>query len=240
VRKYEQSSMRKINHPFVMTTFAEQIFALARTAHLEGSMVVLTGRAGSGKTMALRSYTSQNPSVLFITADVTTTKDALLRVIHRLLGMTGAGTLSKIMEDIGDKLRVSERLVIVDESDLLSVHALEALRAIHDSAGVGVLLSGMPRLIEVLRGRRGQFEQLYSRCETHLRLEEYLSNDDSEAIITAYIPEAIEFAKTFVQASRGNTRMMATIVRRCMRIAEKQEISVTQDMVVAVADKMIV
>lgn len=61
-RKSEQAALTRLRPPFVMTTVAEQVFALARAAHLEGSIVVLTGRAGSGKTMSLRAYASQNPS----------------------------------------------------------------------------------------------------------------------------------------------------------------------------------
>lgn len=239
-RKHEQAALTKLNHPFVMTTTAEQVYALARTAHLDGAMVVLTGRAGSGKTVSLKAYAKQEPSVIFVNVNVTSTKEAVLRSIHRAAGMSGSGSLHKVFDDIAEKLRGSERLIIVDEADLLSIYALEALRGIHDAAGVGIVLAGMPRLVEVLRGMHGQFEQIYSRCETHLRLEDRIDQDDAEAIIGSYIGEVDGLAKTFIECSKGNTRMMTNIVRTCCRLAERQKCKVTRDMVSAVAEKMIV
>lgn len=175
-----------------------------------------------------------------VNVDVTYTKEALLRTIHRKAGMSGGGSLHKVMEDIIEKLRGSERLIIVDEADLLSLHGLEALRAIHSETRIGVLLCGMPRLVEVLRGCRGQYEQIYSRCETHLRLDDQIDTDDAEEIIKAYLPEAESLAKTFVDAAHGNTRMLANIARRCLRITQKQRTKISKDMVLAVAETMIV
>lgn len=58
------------------------------------------------------------------------------------------------------ELRDSGRLLMVDEAELLLYRALEVLRRLHDKAGIGIVLAGMPRLLINLKGRRGEFAQL--------------------------------------------------------------------------------
>ncbi|MEV9348723.1 ATPase, partial [Klebsiella pneumoniae] len=79
---------------------------------------------------------------------------------------------------------------LIDEAENLPYRALEVIRRIHDKAGVGVVLAGMPRLIINLKGKRGEYAQLYSRVGFALDLQEKLPQADLQQILTNMVEEA--------------------------------------------------
>jgi DNA transposition AAA+ family ATPase len=84
-------------------------------------------------------------------------------------------------------------LLIVDEAQHLKLEAVEALRAIHDSTGVGLVLSGNESVYAKLTGgtRRAEFAQLFSRVGRRLRLDRP-SPGDVAAILQAWRIEGIK------------------------------------------------
>ena len=240
-RQEEISSLKKVDRKFVEITAAKRIFGLVRLAHLRSKMCVLTGRAGSGKTVTLQEYTKHNPSTILIEADSLHTKDALLREIHRRLGFTGRGVLRHVMDDIVDKLLGSDRLLIIDEADQLSVYALEVIRGIHDKAHIGVVLAGLPRLIENIRGLRGELEQIYSRVVQHLRLDDNLSVEDAGLICRAYLDSGVNgTVKTFHSCARGNARMLTNLIGTTVDYCEHQHVALSKDVVSEISKTMLV
>ena len=61
-----------------------------------------------------------------------------------------------MVSGIVKKLKGSGRMIIIDEAEHLPYKALELLRRVHDKAGMGVLLVGLPRLIHKIMEGRGE------------------------------------------------------------------------------------
>ncbi|USS96016.1 AAA family ATPase [Serratia symbiotica] len=107
--------------------------------------------------MVLRQYASSYKDVILIEADLGYTTKVLLQELCDSLGVNKRGNIHDLTENSITALHDTGWLVLIDEAELLPYRALEAMRRIHDRAGAGVVLAGMPRLLLNLKGRRGEY-----------------------------------------------------------------------------------
>jgi DNA transposition AAA+ family ATPase len=135
-------------------------------------------------------------------------------------------------------LKDTNRLLIIDEAEYLRYETLELIRRIHDMANIGVLLVGLPRLVENLRGRKGQYAMLSSRIGVSASLEN-LRFEDTEQLVHTVIPDANGLCKTFHEYSNGNARVLNKLISRSLRVASINEIKVNAE-VVKEASKLLI
>lgn len=238
-RQKERLKASRKQTVFVMTSVAQKVFEVARICHLDEEIGVCYGHAGLGKTEAIKEYTRRNPDVLLIEADLGCTAKVVFAEIHKKLGMEGRGSIHDMFEDVISKLRDSGRLIIADEAENLPYKALELLRRVHDKAGIGILLVGMPRLLSNLRGKKGEYAQLYSRVGIAGKLES-LRPQDTEKIILSAIPSSNGLWKTFHEASNGNTRVLGKLLLRSVRVAELNGVPVSPDIISQTARLLVI
>jgi len=224
---------------FVMTSVAKKVFEIARICHIDGEIGVCYGDSGVGKTMAVKEYARRNTDVILVEADLGYTAKVLFAELHRRLGMDGRGTIHDMFEDVVAKLRGSGRLIIVDEAEHLPYRALELLRRVYDKAGVGILLVGMPRLIANLRGKKGEYAQLYSRVGVAAKVEG-LKPSDTEEFVKAVMPNSNGVWKAYHEASYGNMRVLCKLLKRSMRVAEINNMAVSPEIVRETAKMLII
>lgn len=236
-RENERKSICKTQ--FVETTVVRHIFDIAKICHVNNEIGVCYGRAGLGKTIAVREYAKLNTDVILIEADLGYTPKILFTEIHKRLGFEGIGNIYSMMLDINQKLKNSNRLIIIDEAEHLPYKALELLRRIYDKAGVGILLVGMPKLLANLRGQKGQYEQLYSRVGVSKEIE-LLGVEDIEKIIDRSLPEAISMTEKFLEKSGGNTRVLSKLILRADKAAKLNDSLVDEEIIDEVAKLLIV
>ncbi|MCH5149260.1 MAG: AAA family ATPase [Spirochaetales bacterium] len=211
---------------FVPTTGARKYMEAARLAHRDGSIRVCYGDAGLGKTWAGREYARQNPGTIFIEASADFSPRVLLQEILMALGREGRGTNHAMRREICDVLRNSRRLLIVDEAENLPYRSLEILRRIYDETEIGILLAGMPRLLANLKGKRGDFKQLYSRIAGVFTLDK-LSEEDVRLILEARLGEVDEkSAATFHYQSNANGRTLKFLMSETARLCQLNDRSV--------------
>lgn len=237
-RQREKRETPKRIVPFVRTTVARKVMEVARIAHLENEIGVVSGDAGLGKTFAVREYTRLNPGVILIEADLGYTARTLFQELHRMLGYDGRGALHDLFSDVVMKLRGADRLIIVDEAEHLPYRALEMLRRVYDKAGIGILLVGMPRLVANLKGRRAEYAQLYSRVGVAARLER-LTERDTLSIVTAIEEPAARLSDDYHRCSGGNARVLSKLVLRSLRVAEVNKTRLSRQVVERTADMLI-
>ncbi|ECI7964147.1 ATPase [Salmonella enterica subsp. enterica] len=221
-RELEKEKNRRIQAHFVTTEMAAKGLEVLAYAHQECEICVLYGAAGLGKTMLLKEYVSRNKDALLIEADPGYTARTILEELCRLLGVKVRGNIHELIDACVRELRGSGRLLMVDEAELLPYRALEILRRLHDKAGTGVVLAGMPRLLINLKGRRGEFAQLYSRVALALNLGDTLSRDDFNQIAVDMMPEAGEsdIGDALYARSLGNARRLFKLARGVYRICD--------------------
>ncbi|EDG5395806.1 AAA family ATPase [Salmonella enterica subsp. enterica serovar Bovismorbificans] len=228
-RELEKEKNRRIKVRFVTTAMAAKGLEVLAYAHQECEICVLYGAAGLGKTMVLREYAARNRDAVLIEADPGYTARTLLEELCRQLGVKVRGNIHELIDACVRELRDSGRLLMVDEAELLPYRALEVLRRLHDKAGIGIVLAGMPRLLINLKGRRGEFAQLYSRVALALNLGDTLTRDDFQQIATDLIPEAAspEISEALYARSLGNARRLFKLARGVYRICDISNASVS-------------
>lgn len=228
-RELEKEKNRRIQAHFVTTEMAAKGLEVLAYAHQECEICVLYGAAGLGKTMLLKEYVSRNKDALLIEADPGYTARTILEELCRLLGVKVRGNIHELIDACVRELRGSGRLLMVDEAELLPYRALEILRRLHDKAGTGVVLAGMPRLLINLKGRRGEFAQLYSRVALALNLGDTLSRDDFHQIAVDMMPEAGEsdIGDALYARSLGNARRLFKLARGVYRICDISQVPVS-------------
>ncbi len=176
--------MKTINLPkFVETPTAKKIYALLKYTSALSDVGVIYGGAGIGKTRCLREYAETQPNVWFVTmSSVTASMAACLEEIALALGLKGfSGRASRLQREIVKRLDdVEGGVVIVDEAQHLFLGSLEAIRSIHDSTDIGLILSGNESVYSRLSAggtRAAAFAQLFSRIGKRLYLSRSLPGD---------------------------------------------------------------
>lgn len=205
---------------FVDTTISRRVLAALGYAQMAGDIAVVYGGAGLGKTKATRRYAEQHSSVWLV--EMTRSHGRLLGALERIaatLGLRGiAREPAKVQDKIHDRVEGTGGLLVIDEAQHLDNDALEAIRAIHDATGIGVVLIGNEVLYSRLTGgkRDAGFAQLFSRIGKRVRLTR-ASAADADAIADAWNvedAEARELLRDIVAkpgALRGATK--------CLRLA---------------------
>lgn len=209
---------RDIKADFVPTTTAKKIMDVCGMAHAMNDINLVIGEAGLGKTMALKQYAKTVENVVLIETDPTFSPKVLLVELCNKLGIVPTRNNHDNTTAVIEKLAGSERLLIIDEAELLNYRCLEIIRRIHDKSGVGVILAGMPQLRSNLRGKRGEYKQLYSRvgfaCDIKNRLP-----DEDVAMLAASALGGDDYQDELVRASGGNARRLNKILRGVNRLA---------------------
>ncbi len=161
-------------------------------------ILVVTGQAGTGKTMLVRNFLTQLEPENVLTATLVTTQlqpDDLLRMVSYSFGLNAAGLdkatiLHRLEQSLARERNAGRRtLLIIDEAQNLTTHALEELRLLTNMESCSrpllqIFLVGQERLLELIH--TPHMEQLNQRIgascymkplnlmETHLYLEHRL------------------------------------------------------------------
>ncbi len=230
-RVREKQNALRIDERFVSTPTARKGLEVLAYAHQECEVCVLYGAAGLGKTMTLKEYARRDDTVIFIEADPGYTARTLLEELCGRLRLSKNGNIHALIDLCVEKLKGSGRLLIIDEAELLPYRALEVVRRLHDKAGIGVVMAGMPRLIVNLKGKRGEFAQLYSRVALALDLGNALARQDFDQIAIDLMPEAEDqkIRDALYNQSKGNARRLFKMARGVYRMCDisKKDVSVT-------------
>jgi len=244
IRIKERRQFLSVNIPFIETSIAKKFFEVARICHLDNEIGVLVGQAGIGKTFACKEYSRRNMDAILIEADPSYSPKVLFDEIASRLNRDSKGNLHDLFETIIETLKSSDRLIIVDEAENLPYKALEFMRRLHDRAGIGVLLVGMPRLVENLRGKSADFKQLYSRVGIFADMPGIIDSD-VEALVNSSIPEHLKNGnaniwQSFKKECRNNMRTLSKLVARTIRIADINKTHVDAEIVSAATKTLIV
>jgi hypothetical protein len=223
-KENKKDGLTSVQTGFVMTETAVQMEFVADSARDDGEIVVIHGGAGLGKTSFLMHYANKHPDTILIETDPSFTARGMLEELCKKLDVKKRGNMHTLTNEIIEKLKGSGHVLLVDEAELLPYRALEVVRRIHDKTGVGVVLVGLNRLLVNLKGRRGEFLQLYSRVGCCLDIGNELPVDDIHAItrqVISYCDESL--LSKFYEQSGGNARRLAKLISGSVRMAERNK-----------------
>lgn len=223
---------------FVETSVSKRLFEVATMCHVSQEMGVAYGAPGLGKTSAAKAYVEEYPSTILIESYIGYTSTVLLQEIASRLNIEPHKKMHYNFGQCVERLKDTNRLLIIDEAEYLRYETLELVRRIHDMSNIGVLLVGLPRLIENLRGRRGEYAMLSSRIGVSASLQN-LRYEDTEQLVKTVIPDANGLCKIYHECSNGNARVLNKLISRSLRVASINEVKVNAE-VVREASKLLI
>jgi hypothetical protein len=233
----EKLSVKKRNFKFCMTTTSKRIFEIARLCHIKCKPGVAYGNSGIGKTTAAKEYVRKYPATILIEGDQTCSLKTILSTLNRKLGFSGIGSTNSLFMECVEKLKDSDRLIIIDEAEYLTPRVLDQLRRIYDQANIGILFIGMPRLIHNIRKLRGPYEQIFNRSIGFVAQLDIPKLSDFEALLEM-VGESKELAKQYYDSSQANTRIFETLYDRCYDMAVINDRTIDGALIKSVANKM--
>lgn len=150
---------------FVPTTVSNLIMDGLGYAHIQKIMGVMDGDAGIGKTWSIRQYEKQHTEAVVLSIDYPLSKPmGFLKALARELRVPELRRQDDLYTAIVERLKGSEKILIIDEAQHLPYSSLEIIRGIHDAAEIAVVLVGNHEVYDKLLGRgAAAFAQLYSR-----------------------------------------------------------------------------
>ncbi len=108
---------------------------------LNASIGLCIGRAGYGKTTAVRRYIANNADTIYILWMNYTRPQLFARIAEELCGRSYNSYLKNI-KTIIDVTRVYRKLIVIDEADRMPLNILEDLRTLNEEGLVPLLLVG--------------------------------------------------------------------------------------------------
>jgi len=182
--KEEQAEHTKKAEPFktaqgyVPTSISESAYKLIRYCQLEKGIVVIDGDAGIGKTKAAAKFLQDNPAtaVYVKAAPSTSSVRSLLKVIAKALKMPENQRTEDLSAMIQEKLKNTDKVLIIDEAQNLKFLALEEIRGWVDEdpftgkPGIGIVLIGNDEVYNKMLGKQEAiFSQQFNRTRLHGR-----------------------------------------------------------------------
>lgn len=188
VEQHARKESVKLKGKLVNTKVAKDIQAVAELVRQNGTMGMLWGPTGIGKSRCAEALFATIAGSLLITiADDCRSASGLRRVLLNKTGGRGASLpaqLAKrsmaVFEHIVDRLKDSGRLIIIDESHKMRDGAIELLREIHDATKCPVLCLGTKEFFDrIERNADPDGGQIYSRFDFRWSLTQGAGNDSS-------------------------------------------------------------
>lgn len=163
----ENEKQRKLSPKapeFTSTSISKRVMDAIEYCSLLQVGGVIYGDAGVGKTMSIREYAKNNPLAICITASpLFSTISGMNDLIAEELGCKERNA-KKLYMDFIDKLRGSNRILIIDEAQHLTRKTLDYIRSLADETGIGYCLVGNTSLYRTIQGKGGDdFAQVANR-----------------------------------------------------------------------------
>ena len=213
---------------WVPTPTSERIIAGLRYAQFSRDIVVIYGGAGVGKSHCIRHYLSSAPSVYLI--ELCPAFGGLLASLQetcRALGIhVHSGQAAQMHRSICAKLRNETALLIFDEAQELTMHALDQVRCIHDQTKVGIALVGNEQVYLQIAGsnRPAYLDRLYSRIGKRIHLAHAMPGDAQALVHAMAIEDGAARARLCQIGSRpGALRLLQKIARLAEAYAAGEE-----------------
>ena len=173
----------KTSAGYIPTTISEEAYKLIRYCQLEKGIVVIDGDAGIGKTKAAAKFLQDNPSTTVYVKATPSTGSLKLPENQRT---------EDLSVSIQEKLRETDKVIIIDEAQNLKFLTLEEIRGWVDEdiftgkPGIGIVLIGNVEVYNKMLGKQEAiFAQQFNRTKLHGR---YRTSDIQREDVVKFFP----------------------------------------------------
>jgi len=218
-------------------THRESLSGLLYAVYRRKGFVVLTGEAGTGKTVLLRALMRSSKAAQFsVVLNPTLTRDEFMEMVLLDFGITDipASKAQRLvrLQDMLSEMQTQgiAPVLIVDEAQRLSVELLEEIRLLTnfetaDRKLLQIILAGQPELAAVLS--RHELRQLKQRIEIRLEIKPlsmsevgiYIQHRWVRAGGSTPVPFSSDALSTIALASGGIPRLVNVICDTSLLLA---------------------
>jgi DNA transposition AAA+ family ATPase len=182
-----------------------------RKAHLPG-LAVAYGPSGYGKSVAATVAAAEYDSV-YVEAGASWTRRSLVEALAFELGVQIGRTLAQTTIEVERELAASQRIVLIDEADLLvDRNLIEFVRELHMKSGAAIVLLGE----EALPHKLARTERVHNRVLEWVPFAP-ASLDDARQLAGFYVKGcqiADDLLVHLVTATRGRVRRIVVNLDR--------------------------
>lgn len=225
---------------YVETPTARKIVDALDYSRYSPTIAVVYGGAGVGKTTALDHYAQTRPRTWMITAAqaLRTPLAILMELVGDTHGRGGfAYRLDALFKEAKDEMRRTEYqtingLLLVDEAQHLDTPVFDAIRSLHDQAGIGIVYAGNEEVYDRIHGKKkSRLPQIYSRVGMRLHIAGS-TPEDADAFLEAYGVKGREERKyaQAIAATPGGLRGLRNLIRYARLTAADRCAPITIDM----------
>lgn len=239
-----QTAVITVKEPdIVETAIMREIRFGMQYASERNDVIVVYGPPGIGKTVTMKLYASNNPSTVYITASPNIANSVeIMDEILEALGKKADGGKRMKQKALISALSKTNRMIIIDEAQFLTLKGMETLRTIYDATKCPLVLCGNPKIMEMITDRNktvtGQF---FSRA-VRIALENKVTMEDVKKIVHQ---NGIELASDCLQElfkvanMIGALRVMTKLFLFAWTIANSQKNPISMESIQA-AKKVII
>ncbi len=239
--RLQRQSLKKRDLKFSKTNHAKRIYGVCNLVQVTKMMGIIYGPAGIGKTSALKQFARLNTNVYYVSAYHSINMLDMMKRILVALKVECKGLAGDKLETIIEYLKNTDKILLLDEFQHCSLKTLEAVRAIHDDSGIGIIFSSSKELIERMTGkRRGEYDQIFSRITYKVELDNEIEKDDVRLLLDNSEIDYDEKMLNFLYQKakqHGHYRTLRNIVQNACILSLTQEKEIDMD-VLKEAEKM--
>ena len=160
------SRRRTSKNDVFSTAVTRQIAGTFETIRETNDIGLIFGPAGIGKTCACELYTRSHPVAVMVTASqMTATGQALQRAVFNAVGSSSWRGNTARADWLVQKFQGSNRLLIVDNAQRLSLSGLQWFFDFLDATGCPGALVGNPEVLQAIRKSDQQFSRIGLKTE---------------------------------------------------------------------------
>ncbi|MEI6034501.1 MAG: AAA family ATPase [Verrucomicrobiae bacterium] len=192
---------------------------------------VIYGPAGIGKSVAAARYQADNATAILVSLahGCRDAKFIQKTIFARVKSRAFAASGMNRAEWIIDRLKGSNRLLLLDNGQRLTIAAREYLFDLHDATRCPVVLFGNPEIIDQIKSNDQQFSRIGICPEIKLKDKE--CPDIAARIIAQMCPEhhdaLIEYA-TKIVTNQGHIRSLRKQITLALHLSDEKKIEIAQ------------
>ncbi len=198
----ERVSINNRTRFYERLTNTEKVRFACTYAHARNDITLVYGDAGAGKTTALEYYRDTHAGVVMVTANsCTASASAVLKLISQKIGKTITGKKDDMMNEIVHYFKGTNRLLIIDEADHLTLAALQAVRNLNDEAKIGIVLAGNSKIYNqmLIGSKSSELQQLKTRIVVRRKVENLYTLEEFRHIFPDIADECLGFLMEIAQ-----------------------------------------
>lgn len=185
----KQAGRRTVSDvPAFETNVTQQICAVFELARKTNDVALVSGPAGIGKSVSIRIYVGKNPLAIAVSVPRWARTDGgLVSLIFQATDTASWNCRTSRSAFLVERLKSSNRLVVVDNAHRMTAAAREWLFDFHDETGCPVAMIGNPEVLTAIRQNDQQFSRIGIHQSTALDAKELKSY--ARAMVETLIPD---------------------------------------------------